>query len=99
MNSNTLTLPSNTSITLLPDTDRYKIRFDIPSSSSNRLYRISWDNAPGAHYWTCSCPGNISHGQCKHLTACGLKGRKYGHQQVPQIVKASLGRQATLQIA
>jgi hypothetical protein len=62
----------------LPDTDRYKCRFKVRSSSSNSLYLISYDNADGAHWWTCSCFGNIRHGQCKHLDACGLKGRKYG---------------------
>lgn len=61
-----------------PDSSRYKGGFGLRSESSNRLYKVSFDCAPGAMYWTCSCPGNIRHGQCKHLDACGLKGRKYG---------------------
>ena len=59
-----------------PDTDRYKHRFDIRSESSNRIYRIAYDKAPNTGYWTCSCPGNISHGDCKHLRSMGLIGRK-----------------------
>jgi hypothetical protein len=65
-------------VEVLPDTDRYLCRFKVRSSSSNSLHLISYDNAPGAHYWTCSCRGNIRWGQCHHLDGCGLKGRKYG---------------------
>jgi len=66
----------------LPDTDRYKMRFEVRSSSSNAIHRISYDSAEGAGWWTCSCRGNISNGQCKHLTACGLKGRRYGRTAI-----------------
>ena len=65
-------------VQLLPDSDRYKCRFTVRSESSNRLYMISFDVANGAGYWKCSCPGYLRTGQCKHLTAMGLKGRKYG---------------------
>jgi hypothetical protein len=61
-----------------PDDKRYKCRFDIRSESGNRIYRISFDSAPGAMYWKCSCPGCIAHGHCKHLRAMGLPGRKQG---------------------
>jgi len=69
-------------VEVLPDTPRYKFRFKVPSSSSDDLYLISYDNAPGAHYWTCSCCGNIRHGSCRHLEACGLKGRKFGRSEL-----------------
>jgi len=69
----------SSAVETLPDSGRYKIRFKVRSESSNQLYLISYDNAPGAQYWTCSCRGNIRHGQCKHLTAAGLKGRAHGH--------------------
>ena len=69
-------------VEVLPDTDRYKCRFKVKSESSNSLYLISFDNASGAGYWTCSCRGNISHGECKHLRAAGLKGRKLGKQML-----------------
>jgi hypothetical protein len=75
-------IPSN-AVEILPDTDRFKYRYSIKSASSDKLYRISYDNAPGAGYWTCSCPGNIRHGSCKHLEAAGLKGRKYGRTALP----------------
>lgn len=63
---------------VLPDSERYKCRFKIKSESSNNIYMVSFDAAPGAGWWTCSCRGNLSTGQCKHLTAMGLKGRKFG---------------------
>jgi hypothetical protein len=59
-----------------PDNGRYVFCFLIPSESSNRLYKVSFDTAPGARWWTCSCRGNISHGNCKHLKAMGLMGRE-----------------------
>jgi hypothetical protein len=62
----------------LPDTDRYKCRFKVRSETSGQLYLISFDAAPGACCWKCNCFGCIRHGQCKHLTACGLKGRAHG---------------------
>jgi hypothetical protein len=62
-----------------PDTDRYKFGYII-AGSTGRHYKISFDAAPGAMYWTCSCRGCISTGQCKHLTAAGLRGRQYGKQ-------------------
>lgn len=69
-------------VEVLPDSDRYKCRFKVRSASSNNLYLISYDSAPGASYWTCSCRGNISHGSCKHLESVGLQGRKYGKDLV-----------------
>lgn len=60
----------------LPDSDRYKMRFKVRSSSSNKLHLVSWDAAPGAKYWVCSCLGCISHGDCKHLKSIGLWGRE-----------------------
>lgn len=67
-------------IATYPDSDRYKFGFGVASSSGSRIYKISFDAADGALYWSCSCPGCISHGDCKHLQACGLRGRKYGKQ-------------------
>ena len=78
MENKALVLRPKNAVETLPDTDRYKVRFKVRSESSNNLYLISFDAAPGAGYWTCSCRGCIVHGQCKHLTAAGLKGRKFG---------------------
>jgi len=77
-NSLAVIKPPTNALARHPDTDRYKCRFDIRSESSDRVYRISFDVAPGAGYWNCSCPGNLRHGNCKHLEAAGLRGRKYG---------------------
>lgn len=77
-------------VEVLPDSDRYKVRFKVRSGSSNKLYMVSYDNAPGAQYWTCSCFGNIRHGQCKHLTAAGLKGRKFGRQSLASYIGGAL---------
>jgi hypothetical protein len=59
-----------------PDLPRWKCRFDIGSSSSDRVYRVSFDTAVGN--WVCSCPGQIRYGHCKHLEAMGLKCRSSG---------------------
>lgn len=75
---NSMTRRVSGAVEVLPDTDRYLCRFKVRSASSDSLHMISYDNAPGAHYWTCSCRGNIRWGQCQHLTNCGLQGRKYG---------------------
>jgi hypothetical protein len=64
----------------LPDHKQYKGRFQVKSSSNHNLYTIAFLVGPNSNYWTCSCRGCISHGQCKHLSAAGLKGRKYGPQ-------------------
>lgn len=57
------------------DSPRYKFGFGVASATSGRIYKISFDTADGALYWKCSCPSCITRGYCKHLTACGLKGR------------------------
>lgn len=61
-----------------PDDVRYKCKYFVKSQSSNRLYKISFDAAPGAGYWVCSCPSGCVRGDCKHMKAAGLRGRKYG---------------------
>jgi hypothetical protein len=76
-------IPSS-AVEILPDSDRYKCRFNVRSESSNQIYRISYDAAPGAGYWTCSCRGNIRFGSCKHLEAAGLQGRKYGKSRLEE---------------
>jgi hypothetical protein len=62
----------------LPDTDRYRNRFQVESDSSNKKYTIAFDIARNAGYWTCSCMGCCTRGQCKHLDRLGYKGRQYG---------------------
>ena len=76
------TIHNGNAVETLPDSDRYKCRFKVRSGSSNRLYMVSFDSASGAGYWTCSCMGNIRHGDCKHLRAAGVMGRKLGKQML-----------------
>lgn len=68
-------IPDSNIVDTFPDTSRYKHRFTINSETSNTKYMISFDNANGAGYWTCSCRGNIRNGRCKHLTSMNLNTR------------------------
>ena len=61
-----------------PDSTRYKCGMGVKSQSSGKIYKVSYDAADGAMYWVCSCPGACVHGNCKHLKAMGLQGRKFG---------------------
>lgn len=67
------TPPSNA--IMLPDQGQYKLRIKIPNSTGERYYMVSFLCGPNSNYFTCSCPGNLRHGQCKHLTSMGLWGR------------------------
>ena len=72
--------PPPGAVAVYDDSARYKFGFGVASQSSGRIYKISFDAAPGCLYWKCSCPGCISHGDCKHLRACGLNGKNGGKQ-------------------
>jgi len=53
---------------LLPDTDTHRFRMDIPSESSDRIYRVSQRLGNGGYER--SCPGWIfRHQPCKHIKA------------------------------
>jgi hypothetical protein len=67
-----------------PDGPRYKGGFGVRSQTTNDIYKISFDTACG--WWACSCRGWIRWGQCKHLDAIGLKGRRYGQQETPKFL-------------
>lgn len=55
------------SVELLPDNAQWTNRFEIPSSSSNRVYTVAMRKSNGT--WACSCPGWIRHRKCKHLAS------------------------------
>jgi len=55
---------------LLPDNDQWKNRFQIRSSSSNRIYVIAQHKTK--KHWGCSCPGWKIHRNCIHLKELGL---------------------------
>lgn len=65
---NVVSRPSGSVV--LPDKGQYTNRFEIRSSSSNRIYIVA-QHITG-RWWSCSCPGWISHRNCKHLKALGL---------------------------
>jgi hypothetical protein len=91
--NNQMNLPvriTQNAVEVLPDTERYKCRFKIRSASSNKLYLVSYDAAPNAGYWTCSCRGNIAHGNCKHLSSIGLRGRKFGKITLEESIQKAL---------
>ena len=58
-------LQQQADVTLLPDNDRYKNRFEIKSETSTRIYTIS--QVKKDNTWACSCPGWIRFRKCKHL--------------------------------
>ena len=62
---------------LLPDLGLWTNRFNIPSSSSNRIYTIAQHK--DRLHWGCSCPGWRAHRHCKHLDALGLPGHEIPH--------------------
>jgi hypothetical protein len=59
---------------ILPDNDQWTNRFQIRSSSSNKLWTIA-QNKEG-RWWGCSCPGWITHRKCHHLEAVGLPNKQ-----------------------
>jgi hypothetical protein len=56
----------------LPDNDQWRNRFEIHSSSSNRIYIIAENKKTGKY--GCSCPAYRTRRYCKHLLqGCGLR--------------------------
>ena len=56
----------------LPDNAQWTNRFEIRSSSSNRIYIVAQNIDKG--HMGCSCPGWRTRRNCKHLTSLGLPG-------------------------
>lgn len=54
----------------LPDNNQWTNRFEIRSSSSNRVYTVAQNKK--TNKWACSCPGWIRFKKCKHLTSMGF---------------------------
>lgn len=55
---------------LLPNKGEWCNRFEIRSSTSNKVYVIAQNQTK--RHWGCSCRGWINHRKCKHLEALGL---------------------------
>ena len=64
----------------LPDNAQWENRFEIKSSSSNRLYVVAQNSAK--RYWACSCPGWKIHRKCKHLAALSLPAYEKPYEAV-----------------
>ena len=56
----------------LPDKGVWRYRFNIPSETTDRLYKVAQHKEK--KYWGCSCPGWKKHRHCKHLRNIGLPG-------------------------
>lgn len=56
--------------TKLPDNAQWTNRFEVPSSSSDRVYTIAQNKAK--RHWGCDCMGWRRHRNCGHLKNLGL---------------------------
>ena len=64
----------------LPDNDQWMNRFEIESSSSDRIYIVSQNKKSGI--WGCSCPAWRTRRRCKHLDSLGLLGSPEEHKKI-----------------
>jgi hypothetical protein len=64
----------------LPDNRDWTNRFDIPSSSSNRVYTIAQHRQK--RHWGCSCPGWRRYRHCHHLDELGIPGNERPYEAV-----------------
>ncbi len=62
----------------LPDNAQWEKRFEIHSSSSDRVYIVA-QNKQKRHFG-CSCPGYRRHRNCKHLQALQLPCYEQPHE-------------------
>jgi len=70
----------------LEDNRDWTNRFEIRSSSSNKVYRIAQHK--NKRHWGCNCPSWIYRGRdCKHLRTLGLPGREQPHEVCLEPVK------------
>ena len=81
--NNKVTLHINSDVAL-PNKGQWKNRFEIKSSSSDRIYVVS-QNLKG--YWGCSCFQWIRFRKCKHLTALNLPNGEVPYE--PNIIRDS----------
>lgn len=56
----------------LPDNPQWGNRFEIHSSSSNRVYTIAQNKQK--RHWGCSCMGWKRYRHCHHLREMGIPG-------------------------
>jgi hypothetical protein len=64
----------------LPDNPQWGNRFEIHSSSSNRVYTIAQNKQK--RHWGCSCPGWKRWRHCHHLKELGIPGNERPYEAV-----------------
>jgi hypothetical protein len=69
----------------LPDNAQWTNRFEVPSSSSDRVYTIAQNKAK--RHWGCDCMGWRRHRNCTHLKNLSLPS-----YEVPFEVQLSEGQ-------
>lgn len=79
--NNEITLRIRYEVTL-PDNDQWQHRFEIRSSSSDRIYVIA-QNIKKRH-WGCSCMAYKRWRHCKHLEQIGLPAKEQPYE--PNII-------------
>ena len=62
----------------LPPNDQWENRFEIHSSSSDRVYVVAQHRAK--RHWACSCPAWRTRRTCKHLSALRLPAGERPHE-------------------
>lgn len=67
-NAITLYIPSNS--LRLPDNDQWTNRFNLHSSSSNRVYTVAQNKKK--RFWGCDCMGWKRYRKCHHLREMGI---------------------------
>ena len=75
----------------LPPNNLWQNRFEIHSSSSNRVYIVAQNKTTGK--WGCSCPGYCAHRVCKHLkNGMGLTDRQiHGRDRITEQKRERVG--------
>lgn len=83
MSNNELVLYIPASAERIPDDNRYENKFDIPSETSDNIYRIA--QSKSGRWWSCECFGWRKHKHCKHLDELGIPGHYIPYE--PKIIE------------
>jgi len=62
----------------LPENGQWINRFEIRSSSSNRVYVVAQNKTK--RHWACSCPSYRTRRFCRHLAALSLPAGERPHE-------------------
>ena len=67
---------------MLPENDKWGMRFEIESETSDRIYVIAQHKQK--KHWGCSCMAWKRHRKCKHLAALGIPAHEQPYE--PRII-------------